>query len=114
MLRWFAFRRDPCRYTSYRCKTCERLFEKLLFSSDSPDAARTPCPDCGAEAPRDYSTHTFASPNIGTTGELAEDSEPYKAMHYHEKRGEWEQAAKAAEGVSDFAKQKFIQKAEQD
>ena len=97
----------------YRCRTCERLFEKLLFSSESPEAAQTPCPDCGGEAPRDYSTHTFASPSIGSTGELAEDTEPYKAMHYHEKRGEWEQAAKAAEGVSDFAKQKFIQKAEQ-
>ena len=48
------------------------------------------------------------------TGELAEDPDSYKAMHYHEKRGEWEQAAKAAEGVSEFAKQKFIQKAEQE
>ena len=28
--------------------------------------------------------------------------------------GEWEQVAKAAAGVSDYAKQKFIQKAEQD
>lgn len=98
----------------YRCSACERVFEKLLFSAATSEAARTSCPACGAAAPRDYSTHTFASPSIGASGELAEDAEPYKAMHYHEKRGEWEQAAKAAEGVSEYAKRKFIQKAEQD
>lgn len=98
----------------YRCSTCEQVFEKLLLRSGAADTARTQCPACGGAAPRDYATHTFASPSIGTTGELAEDPDPYKAMHYHEKRGEWEQAAKAAEGVSDYAKQKFIQKAEQE
>lgn len=98
----------------YRCSACEQVFEKLLLSFNTDEVARTQCPSCGAAAPRDYATHTFASPSIGTTGDLAEDPDPYKAMHYHEKRGEWEQAAKAAEGVSDYAKQKFIQKAEQD
>lgn len=98
----------------YRCSACERVFEKLLFRVTGPEAARMGCPSCGAAAPRDYSTHTFASPSIGASGDLAEDAEPYKAMHYHEKRGEWEQAAKAAEGVSEYAKRKFIQKAEQD
>jgi hypothetical protein len=90
------------------------VFEKLLLNVNSDDVARTPCPSCGSAAPRDYASHTFASPSIGTTGDLAEDPDSYKAMHYHEKRGEWEQAAKAAEGVSDYAKQKFIQKAEQE
>ena len=98
----------------YRCSDCAQVFEKLLLSFNSDEVARTRCPACGATAPRDYATHTFASPSIGTTGELAEDPDSYKAMHYHEKRGEWEQAAKAAEGVSEFAKQKFIQKAEQE
>ena len=98
----------------YRCGTCGQVFEKLLFSTVGPEVARTGCPGCGATAPRDYATHSFASPSIGTSGELAEDTDQYKAMHYHEKRGEWEQAAKAAEGVSDYAKQKFIQKAEQE
>ena len=98
----------------YRCSACEQVFEKLLLSAKTAEAARTRCPSCGASAPRDYASHTFASPSIGTTGDLAEDTEPYKAMHYHEKRGEWEQAAKAAEGVSEYARQKFIQKAEQD
>ena len=32
-------------------------------------------------------------------------------MHYHEKMGNWEKAAEAAEGVSDFAKEKFEEKA---
>ena len=41
-----------------------------------------------------------------------EDSEPYRDMHYYEKKGEWEKAAKAAEGVSDFARNKFLQKAQ--
>lgn len=99
---------------AYRCGACERVFEKLLFRVGAGDAARTSCPSCGAVAPRDYSNHTFATPSIGASGDLAEDAEPYKAMHYHEKRGEWEQAAKAAEGVSEFAKQKFVRKAEQD
>ena len=98
----------------YQCSSCEQVFEKLLLNFNTDEVARTQCPSCGAAAPRDYASHTFASPNIGTTGELAEDPDSYKAMHYHEKRGEWEQAAKAAEGVSDYAKQKFIQKAEQD
>ena len=98
----------------YRCRACKGLFEKMLFSSTSPEVSRTRCLACGSVASRDYSTHTFASPSIGSTGALSEDSEQYKAMHYHEKRGEWEQAAKAAEGVREFAKNKFIQKSEQD
>lgn len=97
----------------YRCSACAQVFEKLLLGSGTAEAARTRCPACGAPAPRDYANHSFASPNIGSSGELAEDTEPYKAMHYHEKRGEWERAAKAAEGVSEYAKQKFIRKAEQ-
>ena len=57
----------------YRCSDCEQVFEKLLLSFNSDEVARTRCPACGATAPRDYASHTFASPSIGTTGELAED-----------------------------------------
>jgi hypothetical protein len=35
-------------------------------------------------------------------------------MHYYEKRGDWRRAADAAEGVSEYAKQKFLQKAQEE
>ena len=51
-------------------RSCVRSWLRR-FNSD--EVVRTRCPACGASAPRDYATHTFASPSIGTTGELAED-----------------------------------------
>ena len=98
----------------FRCTTCDHRFDRLLPISAAAHGGGAACPACGGSTRRDYAANRVATPSIGTSGELSEDAEPYRAMHYHEKRGEWEQAAKAAEGVSDFARQKFIQKAEQD
>ena len=96
----------------YLCTTCEHVFERLLSLPTKEEAQWARCHACGELALRNYSTHTFSSPIIESKNGLAEDTEPFKAMHYHEKRGEWEKAAKAADGVSNYAKQKFIQKAE--
>ncbi len=97
----------------YECGSCGRVFEKLFLSFAEADLKSTECPACKAAAHRTYARHTFAMPGISSRGELAEDGEPYKEMHYHEKRGEWEQAAKAAEGVSEFARKKFLEKAQE-
>lgn len=97
----------------YLCSTCEHIFEKLLPLPTKEEEKSSQCQLCGELALRSYASHAFVSPNVELKNQLAEDTEPFKAMHYHEQRGEWEKAAKAADGVSDYAKQKFIQKAEQ-
>ncbi len=99
----------------YFCTVCEHRFDRLVPLAAVAHGDRgMDCPACGAAARRDYGANRVATPSIGADADLREDAEPYRAMHYHEKRGEWEQAAKAAEGVSDFARQKFIRKAEQE
>ena len=98
----------------YRCKQCGRVFEKLYLSFAQSETEAAKCPDCKAAAARDFSRQRFSAPSNPYAGELSEDSEEYREMHYYEKKGDWEKAAKAAEGVSDFAKNKFLQKAQQE
>ena len=100
---------------TYRCRKCGVLFDKLFLSFDQEKLKTAECPECHATATRDYSTHRFSMAGSGPyAGELAEDSEEYREMHYYEKQKNWEKAAQAAEGVSDYAKNKFLQKAQQD
>ena len=61
-----------------------------------------------------FSTQRFNAPSNPFASELSEDSEEYREMHYYEKKKDWEKAAKAAEGVSEYAKNKFLQKARQE
>jgi len=72
------------------------------------------CPECNAAATRDFSQQRFNAPSNPYAAELVEDSEAYREMHYYEKTKDWEKAAKVAEGVSEFARNKFLQKAQKD
>ena len=87
------------------------MFEELFLSFEQAEQNTVKCPECKAPATRDFSNQRFNAPSNPYAGELSEDSEAYREMHYYEKKKDWEKAAKAAEGVSEFAKNKFIQKA---
>jgi|GEM_PF-1139919 len=94
----------------YQCIKCEHDFQKL-FSSHKKAAEELECPECGAAARRVFTVPNISTQRNSIDKKFADDPPEYREMHYHEKRGEWDKAAKAAEGVSDFAKRKFEQKA---
>ena len=98
----------------YRCNKCGRVFEELYLSFEREALKTVKCPGCKTAATRDYSNQRFYAPSNPYASELSEDSEEYREMHYYEKQKDWEKAAKAAEGVSDYAKNKFLQKAQQE
>ena len=98
---------------TYRCEKCRTRFERLFLSFEQAEQKTVKCSECKAAATRDYSNQRFNAPSNPYAGELSEDSEEYREMHYYEKKKDWEKAAKAAEGVSEFAKNKFLQKAQQ-
>ena len=95
----------------YECQSCGAVFEKLCSNPTKSELKAAKCGKCGKSARRTYRFHTFSSPSVSNNSELMADEEPYRDMHYYEKKGQWEKAAKAAEGVSEFARNKFIQKA---
>jgi len=96
---------------TYRCKKCGKIFEELYLSFAQAEVKTAKCPECNAAATRDYSNQRVHAPSNPYASELSEDSEEYREMHYYEKQRDWEKAARAAEGVSDYAKNKFLQKA---
>jgi putative FmdB family regulatory protein len=98
----------------YRCNKCGKIFEELYLSLEQAQLKKAKCPECNAAATRDFSNQRFYASSNPYARELSEDSEEYREMHYYEKQKDWEKAAKAAEGVSDFAKNKFLQKAQQE
>jgi hypothetical protein len=89
------------------------MFEKLYLSFEQAELEAAKCPDCKVAATRDFSRQRISAPSNPYARELSEDAEEYREMHYYEKQQDWEKAAKAAEGVSEYAKNKFLQKAEQ-
>ena len=99
---------------TYRCNQCGSKFEKLYLSFEQAGLETAKCPECKVAATRDYSRQRISAPSNPYARELSEDAEEYREMHYYEKQKNWEKAAKAAEGVSEYAKNKFLQKAEQE
>ena len=99
---------------TYRCNQCGNIFEELYFSLKQGEGKKPKCPECNAAATRDYSNQRFNAPSSPYARELSEDAEEYREMHFYEKQKDWEKAAKAAEGISEFAKNKFLQKAQQE
>ena len=97
----------------YRCNKCGRMFEELYLSFKQAERKTAKCSECNSDATRDYSNQRFFAPSNPHARELSEDAEAYREMHYYEKQKDWEKAAKAAEGVSEYAKNKFLQKAQQ-
>jgi putative FmdB family regulatory protein len=91
-----------------KCEKCNLVFEELFFTYN--EAKEATCPDCGAKLKILMPTKLRTQKVTGDQ-ELLEDAEEYREMHYYEKQGDYEKAAKAAEGVNDFAHKKFIQKA---
>ena len=98
---------------TYQCNQCGKMFEKLYLSFEQAEQEIVKCPKCKSAATRDFSRQRFSAPANPYARELSEDSEEYREMHYYEKQKDWEKAAKAAEGVSEYAKNKFLQKARQ-
>ena len=99
----------------FKCTECGYEFEELYLDYNEIKEVEK-CPECRGKANKVF---TASSISTGTGNhkwdkELAEDPEEYKEMHYHEKKGNWKKAAKAAEGVSNFAKEKFEQKAREE
>jgi len=39
---------------SYKCKSCEHIFEELLSMSDNKVPEGQPCPECGKEEVKQY------------------------------------------------------------
>ncbi|RJQ65594.1 MAG: zinc ribbon domain-containing protein [Desulfobacteraceae bacterium] len=109
----FKYMRKKMPIYTYRCEKCGTSFEKLFLSFEKAKE-KMRCPECRAVVKRDYSKQRFFASSNPYARELSEDTEEYREMHYHEKKKDWEKAAKAAEGVSEFAKNKFLQKARQE
>lgn len=97
----------------YRCERCDDVFEKIYTSDEVTETVLTSseCPRCNTPASRTFAGCSFSMSGVVGAGYLQEDADEYKEMHYYEKRKEWDKAAKAAEGVSEFARKKFIEKA---
>jgi len=99
----------------YRCQKCEEVFEELFLSFNEAKKNEVVCPNCeSVEIKRVFDKVSIATPSITNSGDIADDPEEYKEMHYHEKKKDWNKAADAAKGVSDFARKKFLQKAQQE
>jgi putative FmdB family regulatory protein len=71
---------------AYRCNKCGRIFEELYLSLEQAALGKAKCPECNAAATRDFSNQRFNAPANPYAGELSEDSEEYREMHYYEKK----------------------------
>ncbi len=94
----------------FQCDECDNQFEKFFFTVKKAKE-EVECPECGEMAKK-----VFTAPGINRVRrkidkEFSDDPKEYREMHYYEKKKDWKKAAKAADGVSDFAKRKFQQKA---
>lgn len=90
----------------YKCKNCDYIFKQLYLTFKEGKAREAKCPKCGSTAER-----FFSSAPTRIIERFPEDSEKYREMHYYEKKKNWEKAARAAEGISEFARDKFLAKA---
>ena len=95
----------------YWCQECRLLFEEHHPLSAEDKRKATQCPLCKGKASRYYGS-PFSSPGK-IERQFHEDQPEYREMHYYEKKKDWVRAAEAAKGVSEFARQKFLEKAEQ-
>jgi len=96
----------------FKCTECGNEFEELYLNQNNIKKQEE-CPECGGIANKVF---TASAVSTGTGNpkwdkQISEDPEEYKEMHYHEKMGNWEKAAEAAKGESNFAKEKFEEKA---
>lgn len=99
----------------YKCKKCKEVFEELFLSFSEAEKEEIHCPECESnDVIRVFDKISIATPSITKSGDLAGDPEEYQEMHYYEKKKDWKKAADAAKGVSDFARKKFLQKAQQE
>ncbi|NLK08706.1 MAG: zinc ribbon domain-containing protein [Firmicutes bacterium] len=94
----------------YRCKGCGHIFEEYHSSPTGDQTKFSTCPKCGEKAPRSFAFNSFSTSSIDAS--FSDDAPEYREMHYHEKRQDWDKAAKAAENVSTFARDKFIAKSQ--
>lgn len=94
----------------YRCSQCGCSFEEFYSLQDNEGQKSSPCPGCSARARRVFTPFALFSQQ-SVEAAFSDDAPEYREMHYYEKKGDWERAAKAADGVSEFAKNKFLEKA---
>lgn len=98
----------------YRCQDCRHVFEEFFTSFNKEEQEEIRCPECGGEIKRLYDRLSISVPSIGKSGDLADDPEEYREMHYYEKKKDWQKAADAAKGVSNYARKKFLQRAREE
>ena len=92
----------------YKCKNCDYIFEQLYLTFKEGKVREAKCPKCGKVAER-----FFSSAPVKITERFSGDPKEYREMHYYEKKKDWERAARAADGVSTFARDKFLAKAKE-
>jgi len=97
----------------YKCEDCGHIFEQFFFTIKKAEK-ELKCPECDGLSQKTFTTTSFATKKINIDKQFADDQKEYREMHYYEKKKDWKNAAKAAEGVSDFAKKKFEQKAKEE
>lgn len=97
----------------FRCEECDYVFENYYRTFKEAKEVEE-CPKCEGEAQKVFTAPSISTKRTSVDRQFADDPQEYREMHYYEKQGNWKKAAKAAEGVSDFAKNKFIQKARED
>ncbi|HPT62589.1 MAG TPA: zinc ribbon domain-containing protein [Bacillota bacterium] len=95
----------------YQCRNCGHRFEAYYSLSQPEFQKSSPCPQCQNEAKRVF-TPLFTPRVAAEHSDLAADPPEYQEMHYYEKKKDWLRAAEAAEGISEYAKKKFLEKAQ--
>ncbi|MFW5980461.1 MAG: FmdB family zinc ribbon protein [Halanaerobiaceae bacterium] len=97
----------------YRCQKCDFEFEEFFFTFKQAKT-ELDCPKCEGKAKKVFTAPSISTSRTSIDKQFSDDPKEYREMHYHEKQGNWRKAAKAADGVSDYAKNKFLSKARQE
>ena len=101
--------RDVLLLPEYAFLTVEKFFFTVNKAQDEVECSR-----CQGKAKKVFTAPSVSTSKNSIDKQFQEDPEEYREMHYHEKNKDWDKAAKAAEGVSDFAKRKFEKKAREE
>ena len=97
----------------FKCKECDYVFEEFFFTVKKAKK-EVECPKCGGTAEKMFTAPSISTNKSSIDKQFSDDPEEYREMHYYEKQKDWKKAAKAAEGVSDYAKNKFMKKAREE
>lgn len=97
----------------FKCQECDFIFEEFFFTVKQAKK-ELDCPKCEGKAKKVFTVPSISTKRTSIDKQFSDDPKEYREMHYHEKKGNWRKAAKAADGVSDYAKNKFLKKAREE